>query len=134
MKKIRRSKIVEGTTIPGMICNGGQYFYIDVDIYDDGMTNCWELVDLKGLKNKIDSNWLTPVVPVGQNLSIHGLGAFQVKEASWSFNQDSYYEHIVQTIRVLNPELMNIYEVSEREQKLREARRVAHSSNSTSSG
>ncbi|OME89808.1 MULTISPECIES: DUF7638 domain-containing protein [Paenibacillus] len=127
MKKIRRSKIVEGTTIPGVICNGGQYFYIDVDIYDDGMTNCWELVDLKGLKNKINSNWLTPVVPVGQNLSIHGLGAFQVKEANWRFNQESYYEHIEQTIRLLNPEFVNIYEISEREQKQWEARRVAHS-------
>lgn len=131
MQKIRRSKIVEGTSIPGVICNGGQYFYIDVDIYEDGMTNCWELVDLKGLRNKIDCNWLTAVVPTGRNLSIHGLGAFQVKEADWRFDQDSYYEHIVQTIRVLNPEFVNIYEVSKREQELQEARRVAHSPQST---
>jgi hypothetical protein len=55
MKKIRRSKIVEGTSIPGIIRNGGQYFYIGVDIYEDGMINCWELVDLKGLKNKIET-------------------------------------------------------------------------------
>ena len=131
MKKIRRSKIVEGTSIPGIIRNGGQYFYIDVDIYEDGMTNCWELVDLKGLKNKINSNWLTPAVPVGENLSIHGLGAFQVEEANWRFDQESYYEHIEQTIRVLNPDFVNIYEVSEREQQQWEARRVAHSPSST---
>lgn len=127
MKKIRRSKIVEGTSIPGIIRNGGQYFYIGVDIYEDGMINCWELVDLKGLKNKIDLNWLTPVVPLGENLSIHGLGAFRVKETNWRFHPDSYYEHIKQTIRVMNPEFVNIYEVSEREQKQWETRRVAHS-------
>ncbi|KOR90197.1 DUF7638 domain-containing protein [Paenibacillus solani] len=131
MKKIRRSKIVEGTSIPGVICNGGQYFYIDVDIYEDGMTNCWELVDLKGLRNKIDSNWLTAIVPVGRNFSIHSLGSFQVKEAVWKFDQDSYYEHIGQTIRMMNPEFVNIYEVSEREQEQQEARRVAHSPQST---
>jgi len=131
VKKIRRSKMVEGTSIPGVICNGGQYFYIDVDIYEDGMTNCWELVDLKGLRNKIDSNWLTAVVPTGGNFSVHGLGAFQVKEADWRFDQDSYYEHIVQTIRMLNPEFVNIYEISKREQEQQEARRVAHSPQST---
>jgi hypothetical protein len=50
MKKIRRSKIVEGTSIPGMICNGGQYFYIGVDIYEDGlsMSECtWVIWILK---------------------------------------------------------------------------------------
>lgn len=131
MQKIRRSKIVEGTSIPGVICNGGQYFYIDVDIYEDGMANCWELVDLKGLRNKIDCNWLTALVPTGENVSVHGLGAFQVKEADWRFDQHSYYEHIVQTIRVLNPDFVNIYEVSKREQEQQEARRVAHSPQST---
>ncbi|MFD1905883.1 hypothetical protein ACFSQ7_20480 [Paenibacillus rhizoplanae] len=52
MRAIRRTKTVEGTSIPGIIHNGGSYFYINVDVYEDGMVNCWELTDLKGLSGK----------------------------------------------------------------------------------
>lgn len=62
MRAIRRTKTVEGTSIPGIIHNGGSYFYINVDVYEDGMVNCWELTDLKGLSGKINSGWLTPAV------------------------------------------------------------------------
>ncbi len=127
MKRIRRTKTIEGIAIPGIINNGGHYFYIHVEIYEDGMTNCWELVDLKGLKNKIDSNMLSPTVPVGNNLSIHGLGSYNVEEAIWKFNNKSYYKHIEKTIRVLNPYFVNIYESSNREKKLSETRRIIHS-------
>lgn len=131
MKTIRRTKRIEGTSVPGIINNGGHHFYINVDIYEDGMTNCWELVDLNGLKNKIKSNWLSPFVPDGNNLSIHGLGSFKVVEANWKFNKKSYFKHIEKTIRLLNPDFVNIYEISNREKKLSDTRRVTHSPKST---
>lgn len=124
MKAIRRTKTIEGTSIPGIINNGGHYFYINVDVYEDGMTNCWELVDLQGLKSKIEATWLSPMIPAGNPLSIHGLGAYTVEEASWNFNEKSYYEHIKQTIRLLNPEFLNIYEISNREYELQATRKV----------
>ncbi|GAA4861525.1 hypothetical protein GCM10023310_46110 [Paenibacillus vulneris] len=131
MKKIQRTKTIEGTSIPGIIHNGGHYFYINVDIYEDGMTNCWELVDLKGLESKINSNWLTPVVPIGDTISIHGLGSYRIDEANWKFNKKSYYKHIKETIKVLNPEFVNIYEISNREKTLSETRRIVHSPRAT---
>lgn len=52
MQRIKRQKAIEGTRIPGIIKNG-QYYYINLDVYEDGMINCWELVDIKGLEEKL---------------------------------------------------------------------------------
>lgn len=127
MRAIRRTKTIEGTSIPGIINNGGQYFYINVDVYEDGMVNCWDLADLRGLQNKIDSGWLSPAVPALEPLSIHGLGAYTVESAHWTYDDASYYMHIKNTISRLNPDLTNLYEISSREQQRDEARRIAHS-------
>lgn len=127
MQKIRRTKQIEGTTTPGIIHNGGQHFLISVQIYEDGMINCWELVDLKGLKRKIDDYWLGSHIPNGELLSIHGLGAYRVEQANWVYNDSSYYEHIQRKIRMLNPEFQNIAEITPRQQQLMETRRISHS-------
>lgn len=127
MQRIRRKKEIEGTTVPGIINNGGHYFYINLDIYEDGMVNCWELVDLEGLKEKIDSGWLTPIVPGGENLSIHGLGAYKIESTNWLYDKKTYYSYIVNKIKELNPEFENIFTITKSQQKLNETRKILYS-------
>ncbi|MHA7967763.1 DUF7638 domain-containing protein [Paenibacillus sp. CAU 1782] len=127
MQQIRRKKEVEGLAVPGIIQNGGQHFYINVDVYEDGMCNCWELVDLAGLKSKLSSGWLTPAVPDGDSLSIHGLGSFQISSGSWNFDRKGYYDFIEGKIRELNPGFENIYRITDAQKKRMEARRISHS-------
>ncbi|WP_028544335.1 DUF7638 domain-containing protein [Paenibacillus taiwanensis] len=127
MQKIRRTKEVEGLTVPGIINNGGSYFYIHVDVYEDGMSNCWELVDLNGLKDKLSSSWLNPSIPEGEDLSIHALGMYTVQAADWIFDQDTYYEHIKNKIKTLNPNFENIYEITAWQKQLTEKRRIQYS-------
>lgn len=124
--KISRQKTLEGTRIPGII-NNMQYFYINLDVYEDGMINCWELVDLEGLKEKLEIGWLVPSIPHGENISIHGLGEYEIITGSWNYNKNSYYEYIKETIERLNPNLSNIYTISEEEKKLLEQRRISYS-------
>lgn len=124
MQLIRRTKTVEGTTVPGIINNGGHYFYINVDVYEDGMVNCWELVDFSGLRDKLASNWLTSSIPSGESLSIHGLGSYKVQNANWHFNKEKYYAYIQSKVKSLNPEMENIYEITPRQKQLAEERRV----------
>lgn len=126
MQKISRQKTVEGTRVPGIIKNF-QYFYINVDVYEDGMVNCWELVDLDGLKEKLSINWLLPQVPVGENISIHGLGCYKIKSAIWRYDSKSYYKYINNIIKKLNPKLTNIYRISKEEKKLLEERKIKYS-------
>ncbi|NEN86903.1 DUF7638 domain-containing protein [Paenibacillus elgii] len=126
MQKISRQKTIEGTRIPGIIKNM-QYHYINLDVYEDGMINCWELVDLKGLKEKIEINWLVPNVPNGEILSIFGLGAYKIKSARWNYDKKSYYMQIKNTIEKLNPKMSNIYTISKHEKELLEKRKVTYS-------
>lgn len=127
MQKIRRKKLIEGTTVPGIIHNGGQYFYINLDVYEDGMVNCWELVDLKGLKEKIDQGWLTPMVPKGKSLSIHGLGSYKIDSTNWLYDKNTYYNNVVNKIKKLNPEFENIYTITRFQKELNETRKIIHS-------
>lgn len=126
MQKISRQKNIEGTRVPGIIKNM-QYFYVNVDVYEDGMANCWELVDLEGLKEKINRHWLVTQVPDGENLSIHGLGSYKVGSAIWKYSQRSYFSHIKDTVKRLNPGMENIYTISKREKELLQQRRVSYS-------
>nr|WP_237728658.1 hypothetical protein [Paenibacillus sp. OSY-SE] len=126
MHKISRKKTVEGTRIPGFIRNG-QYFYINVDVYEDGMINCWELVDIAGLEGKLDINWLQPQVPVDENISIFGLGYYKVESAVWKYDKMSYLQYIKEKIKQMNPELSNLYVVTDAEKERLEKRRIAYS-------
>ncbi len=126
MHKIRREKIIEGTTIPGFIRNG-QYFYINVDIYEDGMVNCWELADLKGVREKIDLEWLTPQVPDGESISVFGLGDYRTIGGSWKHDAQSYYDYITELVQQLNPGMHNIYEVSFAEKMKKEKYKIVES-------
>jgi hypothetical protein len=58
---ISRTKILEGRYVNSIINNGGSYFLIDLPVYEDGVVNCWETVDIDTLKIKISTGWLTPV-------------------------------------------------------------------------
>lgn len=114
MQRIKRQKVIEGTRIPGIIKNS-QYYYINLDVYEDGMVNCWELVDLKGLEEKLRINWLVPQIPEGENISIHGLGCYKIKSAKWKYDKRTYCKYINKVIKQLNPKLSNIYKISNEE-------------------
>lgn len=126
MHKISRQKTVEGTRIPGFIRNG-QYFYINVDVYEDGMINCWELVDIAGLEEKLDTNWLNAQVPDGEHISIFGLGYYKAESAVWKYDKMSYLQYIKEKIKQMNPQLSNLYVVTDTEKELLEKRRLAYS-------
>lgn len=127
MSKIRRTKTIEGIKVPGFICNGGRYFFNYIDVYEDGMVNCWELVDLEGLTEKLDIGWLVPKVPLGEGISIHGLGYYKVVAADWQMNKTRYQDYIHDKVRGLNPSFTNIYQISNEEKKLWQERRVKYS-------
>ncbi|OWA37676.1 hypothetical protein B9G55_06415 [Saccharibacillus sp. O16] len=104
MQHIRGTQTLAGTTAAGIICNGGQHFYTRVELYENGTANCWELVDPEGLQARIASGWLTCNVPSGKVLSIHGLGAYQIGEAQWLHDTQSYEKELLARLRSLNPD------------------------------
>ncbi|WP_037287897.1 DUF7638 domain-containing protein [Saccharibacillus sacchari] len=113
MQRIQATRTLQGTTVAGLIHNGGQYFYVQVEIYEDGTFDCWERVDLAGVQEKIHSGWLVSSVPAGQTLSIHGLGAYRLKQAEWLYDAKRYVQHLLEKVKELNPHMLNVYTMPE---------------------
>lgn len=114
MGKVYRQQRIEGVTIPAVIRNGS-YFWQDMAVYEDGTVSIWEKVDLDSVPQKIAAKKLMFSVPVGKELSIHELCSLKIVSAEWNYDAQSYYEHIVETVRSMNPEMENIYKTTPRE-------------------
>lgn len=114
MGQVYRKQLVEGVTIPAIIHNGN-YFLIQMAVYEDGTISCWHKSDLEQFKNDLKKGWVVPEVPTGKNISVHGLGDFPVKEAEWSYNSKAYYNHVKEVVQILNPEMKNLYHTTQRE-------------------
>lgn len=123
-------KMVEGESIPGIIRNGN-YFLTELGVYEDGTISCWERNDLKQFRDSIAHNRIVPAIPDGELLSIFQLGAFRIEKAEWLYNKDSYYNHIVEIIKSLNPEMENIYTETPRISEKWDKARVRFSDNPT---
>jgi hypothetical protein len=113
---IQRQRTIEGTTIAGIIRNVG-YHFCDVEIFADGMINAWELNDLPQFASHFEANSLRifTSIPDGEILSIYGLGTYRVTKARWRHTPQSYLRRVEETLRVLNPELSNLYCVTQQE-------------------
>lgn len=114
MGKVYRQQRVEGVTIPAIIKNGN-YFWHSMAVYEDGAVSVWEKVDLDAVPQKIANNKLCFQVPVGAELSVFELCRLKITSAEWNFNEQSFYEHIVDTVKSMNPEMENIYKTTPRE-------------------
>jgi predicted NAD-dependent protein-ADP-ribosyltransferase YbiA (DUF1768 family) len=71
---------IEGTWRPIFIRNGPTYFLTDLLVFADGAINCWEWVDLDGLRRKLESGWVATQLEPAAEASAHQL-------ASWRFSE-----------------------------------------------
>lgn len=115
MGKVYRHQRIEGVTIPAVIRNGN-YFWHSMAVYEDGTVSIWEKVDLDDVPQKLAAKKLMFSVPDGSELGVHGLCRLKIVSAKWNYDEQGYYEHIVETVRSLNPEMANIYQTTPREQ------------------
>lgn len=116
MGKVYRSQRVEGVTAPAIIRNGS-YFWHSMAVYEDGTVSIWEKVDLDAVPQKIANKKLCFNVPVGEELSIFELCCLKIISAEWNYDEQSFFEHIVDTVKSMNPEMENIYKTTQREKE-----------------
>lgn len=128
--KVYRKQRVEGMEIPAIIRNGN-YFYSRLAVYEDGIIDCWHKRDLTQFKDDLESGRVVPSLASGQFLSIFQLGEFLIQDGKFYFNKNSYYRHVLNCVKKLNPEMKNIYQVTEREKKKWDKHRVSWSASAT---
>lgn len=109
ISQIKRNRILEGKLVYSVINNGGSYFVIDLPVYEDGVFDCWENVDINGLKNKINIGWLTPSIPNGEHFSIHHLGSYRIRDCKWGYTKESYPDFLISVVKSMNPAMENIF-------------------------
>lgn len=100
-------RVVDGEQIPGtwrhvFIRNAGTYFLADLVIYADGLIDCWDHVDLDGLRERLKSGWVATQFPKGGQASAHHLATWTfAKPQSWISPDDLLLE-VADTIEQLN--------------------------------
>ena len=117
MGRVYRQQRVEGVTLPAIIRNGS-YFWHDMAVYEDGTVSIWEKIDLEEIPQKLAVKKLMFDVPNGGELSVFELCSLKIVSAEWKYTEQSYYEHIVDTVRSINPEMANIYKTTQREKAI----------------
>jgi predicted NAD-dependent protein-ADP-ribosyltransferase YbiA (DUF1768 family) len=71
---------IVGTTRPIFIRNGDTYFLTNLRVFADGAIDCWDWVDLDGLREKLRTGWVATSLEPGARASAHHL-------ASWCFSE-----------------------------------------------
>ncbi|MGM7644669.1 NADAR family protein [Nocardia sp. JW2] len=93
---------IEGTWRPIFIRNGGSYYLTDLKIYADGAIDCWGMVDLDGLRDKLASGWIATTIEPGARASAHDLAGWQFLEPQMWINPDDFVVQVADAIDRLN--------------------------------
>ncbi len=114
LSKIYRKEELEGVLTPGIINNGGLssfggFFFIDLEVFENGRVSYWELQDFEHFKEKVEKEWVSVSVPDGYSISVHGLGQWKIDKGNWLYDKSSFIEYIWEIVKELNPNLNNIY-------------------------
>jgi hypothetical protein len=108
---------VKGLALPIFIHNS-TYFLDTLDIYADGVAECWGLVRIDDLQAKVDSGWITTAPLVSGQISIHDLGGGTLSAVEW----DKASAAIVPTAQALYQRLHadhpNVLDMDERRRQL----------------
>lgn len=107
--RVFRSKTIDGLVTPAFIHNGN-YYFINMPVFADGLVNCWEMVDLAIFRSKLQSGWVVGAVPDGQTVSVHGLGAWTASGGQWELSTNDLYEQVLSLVRQLNPRMENLHD------------------------
>src|ERR1700759_954367 len=109
LSSICRTKEIRGFEFPGIIRNGS-YFLTNLQVFADGLVNCWEMVDLPMFEQKLRQGWVVTSIPEGAFLSIHGLGSVQVVSPDWEHTPKTIVEFVHEVVKELNPRMENLYD------------------------
>jgi predicted NAD-dependent protein-ADP-ribosyltransferase YbiA (DUF1768 family) len=93
---------IEGTTRPVFIRNGGTYFLSELRVFADGLIDCWGLVDLSGLREKLRSGWVATSLEPGARASANHLASWRFSEPQMWVTADELLGEVADDIDTLN--------------------------------
>jgi len=102
----KTSRIQDGMEIPGMsthaFIHNGWYFVSEIKVYQDGMIDCWDLVDFEGFKQKIAQGWVVTTLPTNAQVSVSRLVRFTATEIQTYLKEEEFIKEVADAIEELN--------------------------------
>ena len=105
---VYRKNVLQGFAIPAIIHNNS-YFFVDLDVYEDGRVSCWKLEDFDSFKKDVERGWVSVGIPDGESISIHGLGDWVIGNGKWLFDKTTFVAYVTDLLKELNPFMENLY-------------------------
>ncbi|WP_433474877.1 NADAR family protein [Spirillospora sp. CA-142024] len=99
--RIEDGRRIEGVVRPVFIHNFS-YHLTNLLVFADGAINCWEWVDLDGLREKLECGWVVTEVPEGGEISAFELGRWKVSEPMFGLTAEMLLGEVADDIEKLN--------------------------------
>jgi|SRR5690554_3956336 len=112
--KVYRKQVMEGYSIPAFIKNGHHYYFVDLDVYEDGRVECWNFEDFEHFVKDVRNGWVTTAMSDKEQIAFHGLGHWVIEDGNWLFDKETFISYVQSLIKELNPKQENIYKYSEK--------------------
>lgn len=113
-----------GRALPIFIHNGS-YYLAELQVYADGVFDCWGLYDHDFFLRKLQEGWVATAPPAGAQISIHGLGGGTVASARWDHSPDDLRRLAEQALDQLNPGRRDLVDFGGEDTELRGKLRYA---------
>lgn len=84
----------------------------DLQIFEDGLIECWKTVDLPMFKKELKRGWVQGELPTGEVLSVHNLAQLTIGEAEWEMTSRQLLARVKQAIKHLNPGMSNQFDMN----------------------
>lgn len=79
-----------------------QYHLTHISIFQDGMIDCWGLVDFEDFKQKVRSGWVVTQPPEGAVVSVSFLAHFNARDARFHIEPEEFIKEVADEIEALN--------------------------------
>lgn len=99
--RIEDGQRIEGVARPIFIHNFS-YHLTNLLVFADGAINCWDWVDLDGLREKLESGWVATEVPEGAEISAFDLGRWKATKPLFGLTPEMLLEEVADDIEKLN--------------------------------
>lgn len=114
----------DGVAIPGFIRNG-TYFFTELEVFADGIFECWGAVDQDFLARKFKEGWISATVPSGAKFSIHDVIQGKVVSGSWTHDNRTLHESLLDSLHILNPSMEGLVDFEGEDVEVRNGVRYA---------
>jgi hypothetical protein len=99
-----------GWSLPTLIHNVS-FHYTRLDVFEDGVIDCWEGLDLPLFRKKLATRWVATAAPPGADFSVFNLGRATVEALEPSVARADLEARAIEAVRHWNPELRDLVDL-----------------------